>query len=436
MQLHPNDKTRAEEYQILDRGYIGLGDWDDKRPTSQIIQFKDEMKKGDIVLIKRGEKPFALVEVIGDSEEGDGVGGNDWIYYKRDIKLLDKNVLEMPTFPQPRGTLQKSISPKTDTYKYIDKWYKKVSYAMKSIYIEDYKMFKDLNIDFVDENNKALPVVVIAGINGSGKTSLLEYINKLSDNTIYFPVGSNKIENIKETILKKYIDRAFEIDKPSEALRELQVYIKTIFDGLDLTFNLSRINYNEKKVLFQDNSGNEFDISQLSTGEKTLLSKILYLFFENYKNKIILIDEPELSLHPSWQNKILQVYKKFADKNNCQIIIATHSPHIIGSANPEYLRILKKVDNKIEVLDNIDRSYGLEFDKILTDIMGVENLRTPEVAKDIKRLWELLEDEDYEGEEYIKLYSELEDLLGSLDEDLLLARLEIAKIKSQNAQSK
>ena len=420
MQMHPDNKTRNEEYEILDRGYIGLGDWDDKRPTSQIIQFKDEMKKGDIVLIKRGEKPFALVEVIGDSEEGDGVGGNDWIYYKRDIKLLDKNVLEMPKFPQPRGTLQKSIDTNTKTYKYIDKWYKKVSYALKNVYIEDYKMFKDLNIDVVDENNKALPIVVIAGINGSGKTSLLEYINKLSDNTIYFPVGSNKIENIKETILKKYIDRAFEIDKPSEALRELQVYIKTIFDGLDLTFNLSRINYNEKEVLFQDNSGNEFDISQLSTGEKTLLSKILYLFFEDYKNKIILIDEPELSLHPSWQNKILQVYKKFADKNNCQIIIATHSPHIIGSSQNKYLRILrKKEDGNIEVIDK-SMAYGRDIEWILEKVMGSPYRREKDIIQKIEVCQKLIDEKKYDEAE--KHIDDLENIIGSHDSEVLKLR--------------
>jgi len=150
---------------------------------------------------------------------------------------------------------------------------------------------------------------------------------------------------------------------------------------------------------------------------------------------IILIDEPELSLHPSWQNRVLKIYEKFAEQNNCQIIIATHSPHIIGSAKPEYIRLLKKEDNKIVAIDNIDRSYGLEFDKILTDIMGVENLRTPDVAKDIKRLWELLEDEEYESQEYKELYQKLEDLLGELDKDMVLSRLEIARIKSRNAKS-
>jgi len=308
---------------------------------------------------------------------------------------------------------------------------------LRKLHIEDYKMFKDFHISFVDEHDKALPIIVLAGVNGSGKTTLLEYLNSHPNdgsgfvdekNVIYLQVGSNKIENIKETIRQEYIDRAFEIDKPSEALKELQDYIENIFDGLDLTFNLSSINYNKKEVLFADNSGNKFDIDDLSTGEKTLLSKILYLYFEGYTDKVI-------SLHPSWQNKVLKIYENFAKQNSCQIIIATHSPHIIGSAKSEYIRLLKKEDNKIVAIANIDRSYGLEFDKILTDIMGVENLRTPDVAKDVRRLWELLEDENYESEEYQKLYNKLEELLGSLDKDMVLSRLEIARIKSRNAKS-
>jgi len=282
---------------------------------------------------------------------------------------------------------------------------------LRELHIEDYKMFKDFDIDFLDENDEALPIVVLAGVNGSGKTTLLEYLNdffynqnhiligelifefkgkiinskefidskrglesrkeaKYRNEIIYSRAGIDKVENIKETIRQKYIDRAFEIDKPSQALKELQVYIQEIFDGLDLTFNLSSIDYNKKEVLFKDNSGNEFDIDELSTGEKTLLSKVLYLYFQNYKNKVILIDEPELSLHPSWQNKILKIYENFAKQNNCQIIRATHSPHIIGSAKNKYLRFLVREDEKIVVKKLTGSPLDRDINTIIKTLMG------------------------------------------------------------------
>lgn len=282
---------------------------------------------------------------------------------------------------------------------------------VRKLHIEDYKMFKDFDISFVDENDEALPIIVLAGVNGSGKTSLLKFMkdfvttgyfdingqvlevsyenhiyqvtsandstnpslyeyNFFTDNIVYLPAGSDKIENIKETIRQKYIDRAFEIDKPSKALEELQKYIRDVFDSLDLSFNLSTINYNKKEVFFKDNSGHEFDIDELSTGEKTLLSKILYLYFKDYKDKVILIDEPELSLHPSWQNKVLKIYENFAVQNNCQIIIATHSPHIIGSAKNEYLRFLIKEDNKIVVKQLNSSPLDRDVNTIVKTLMG------------------------------------------------------------------
>lgn len=355
------------------------------------------------------------------------------------------------------------------------------SFKIKSLHIEEYKMFKDFDIDFVDKDDNPLPIIVLAGVNGSGKTTLLECLYSLTlfkndyleisktrkaeeielfdsdeefrietfkiirgisgfkeksheykKHIVYINTDNEEIENLKQTICQRYIDRAFEIDKPSEALKELQIFISKVFNGLDLTFNLSSIHYTKEIVLFKNNNGKEFDIDELSTGEKTLLSKVLYLFFQDYKNKVILIDEPELSLHPSWQNRVLKIYENFAKVNNCQVIIATHSPHIIGSAKSESLRILKRVDEKIEAL-KYSQSYGFEFDKILTNIMGVENLRTPDIAEDIKRLWELLKEQAHQSEEYQNLYRKLEKLLGDLDQDLLLARLEVAKLKSRNA---
>ena len=57
---------------------------------------------------------------------------------------------------------------------------------LRKLHIENYKMFKDFDISFVDENDKALPIVVLAGINGTGKTTLLESIvpHKVKSHTL------------------------------------------------------------------------------------------------------------------------------------------------------------------------------------------------------------------------------------------------------------
>lgn len=66
---------------------------------------------------------------------------------------------------------------------------------------------------------------------------------------------------------------------------------------------------------------------QLSSGEKQMLVILLTVLVENKENYTLLMDEPEISLHIEWQQKLLQLIR---DLNpNVQIILSTHSPALI-----------------------------------------------------------------------------------------------------------
>lgn len=66
------------------------------------------------------------------------------------------------------------------------------------------------------------------------------------------------------------------------------------------------------------------DSEKLSSGEKQMLSFLCYNTFK--KNSCVFIDEPELSLHPDWQRKL--IYTLVEQGNNNQYFISTHSPFI------------------------------------------------------------------------------------------------------------
>lgn len=70
--------------------------------------------------------------------------------------------------------------------------------------------------------------------------------------------------------------------------------------------------------------------SGLSSGEQNELILFYKLIFNSQKNDLILIDEPELSLHISWQNKFIEDIKDIISINGLSVVIATHSPDIIG----------------------------------------------------------------------------------------------------------
>jgi predicted ATPase len=77
-------------------------------------------------------------------------------------------------------------------------------------------------------------------------------------------------------------------------------------------------------------------VESLSSGEKQILILFTYLAFS--RGKIFIIDGPEISLHPKWQEEFLKGVKELMPSRT-QLIIATHSPAIVGR-NIEYCKTL------------------------------------------------------------------------------------------------
>lgn len=106
----------------------------------------------------------------------------------------------------------------------------------------------------------------------------------------------------------------------------------------------------EKKIIFVDNLGNEVNMSSFSTGEKQIVFRVGNLLknLKNLENGIILIDEPETSLHPKWQQKYIRFLLDTFDGLDIQFIIATHSPYVLqGIKEGESVAI--KIDrNKLD----------------------------------------------------------------------------------------
>lgn len=207
--------------------------------------------------------------------------------------------------------------------------------------------------------------------------------------------------------------------------------INGIFDILDIDVKLKGVSKDETSTpIFTNSSGDEFDINGLSSGEKQLFLRTLAIKMLEPENSIILIDEPELSLHPKWQSKIVKVYERIG-KNN-QIIIATHSPHILGSVPKENIIILSKNDEgKVVPMsgDELYSSYGQPVDRILEDIMGMETTRNQDVFNLLEKTRELVRKDRYDTTEFKESYQKLIDILGTTDKDLLLINMEVQRKK-------
>lgn len=81
----------------------------------------------------------------------------------------------------------------------------------------------------------------------------------------------------------------------------------------------------DKRIEFH-HKNNIISPYKLSSGEKQMLIILLEVFLQDKMNTVLIMDEPEISLHFEWQKQLIEVIKKL--NPNVQLILATHSPFI------------------------------------------------------------------------------------------------------------
>lgn len=122
-----------------------------------------------------------------------------------------------------------------------------------------------------------------------------------------------------------------------DANAKYQVF-ESIIDKLDLYERIVNEKLTFKKMILsrtdgivvKTDEGTPLSLSDLSSGEQEILVLFYKLIFESDVN-LLLIDEPEISLHIAWQKELMENLKSVVNlKKNIQVIIATHSPQIIS----------------------------------------------------------------------------------------------------------
>ena len=176
----------------------------------------------------------------------------------------------------------------------------------------------------------------------SNLKSLLNQVNDDKKETldILYITNLNQFRKIKDLI------REFEEfeNKSKKFFESLKQYLDTV--NLFLKDSSKELYFDKStaKLKFRifDKSLNAIaenrEIENLSSGEKQILILFTYIKFNNKIGKLFIIDEPELSLHPKWQETFLEGIKTIMPPNT-QLLFATHSPAIVG-ANKSYCKVL------------------------------------------------------------------------------------------------
>lgn len=77
------------------------------------------------------------------------------------------------------------------------------------------------------------------------------------------------------------------------------------------------------------NNGTSLPLNRLSSGEKQILIMFYALLFHAEPGSIVILDEPEISLHVCWQQKLGRYFSDICRVREIQMIVATHSPQVI-----------------------------------------------------------------------------------------------------------
>ena len=209
-------------------------------------------------------------------------------------------------------------------------------------------------------------------------------IDNLAENII---LSANKIFSIIENLHNSKFISMLRNDKSStvtdnilneEKLFEIEEKLNKIVDGKFLKKDFGVYFYRNK-------SGKEINIKNLSTGFKVF--SIIKLLIQNNQlseNGTIILDEPEIHLHPEWQLKFAELIVLLQKEFSMHILLTTHSPYFVSAI--EVFSEKYKIDDKCKyyvaenkgnsgVIKDITGNTNIIFKKMARPFQDLENIR-------------------------------------------------------------
>ena len=218
------------------------------------------------------------------------------------------------------------------------------------------KRFSDTDIIYIDRNRLFQT--------RSGTYNDTKFDRLMEDFSFQYNKSIKQIEDLNFNLGQTIKRDKVESEMLEEVIKKFQE-ISQIKVQLDFLDNCKPFD-NAKFVVKQDNN-QQISLSNLGSGYEMMFS-LLYSYYmskQSNKNTIILIDEPELHLHPRIQKKFVEFLLEVS--KDCQIIITTHSPLLVKQlAYNKYVKffILKrdkkyadKMDMKLSYISSNEINY-------------------------------------------------------------------------------
>jgi predicted ATP-binding protein involved in virulence len=204
--------------------------------------------------------------------------------------------------------------------------------------------------------------------------------------------------------------------------RQLTAVRTAIHDFMPHMDNL-RVRRRPRLHMVIDKNGETLDVAQLSQGEKSLMTLVgdiarrLAMLNPALENPltgkgIVLIDEVDLHLHPTWQRSLCdRLTKTFP---NCQFVLTTHSPLVISDCKNVLAYTLSNGE-----LQELPSQYGQDANTVLLDVMNT-SIRNQEIDTKLNDMLDAIQDSNLD---------QAQQLLAELTAELPTNHLELIKAK-------
>jgi ABC-type transport system involved in cytochrome c biogenesis ATPase subunit len=159
------------------------------------------------------------------------------------------------------------------------------------------------------------------------KRRRLRAVGLLEQDTAPFQIPMS-LEGPPQQVLPLYVE---DVERKLNTFDEILAKLELLQNIVSSRFLFKKLSIDNKAgFTFVGADGEPLAITDLSSGEQHMLVLLSELLFVIKPKSLILIDEPEISLHVAWQQLFLRDLKQVSELASLDVLIATHSPQIIN----------------------------------------------------------------------------------------------------------
>jgi predicted ATP-binding protein involved in virulence len=230
-------------------------------------------------------------------------------------------------------------------------------------------------------------VEAIKELTDSPFENCLSFVHTSDTNRLAQWIANQDFRRLKAKEAGK-LERAEELRR---SIRDIERVVSGIIEEEDFAFVTGDAD-NHVRVR---RNGNVVDLGLLPDGLKSIVSWVADLLMRldripwiddtppMQRPFLLLLDEVDIHLHPSWQRKVLPIVQRMFPR--AQIIASTHSPFVVASADDAHI-ITFDVKNGVSRVESIEPSQvGVSYSTVLRSIFGIETEFDVETEREFSR---------------------------------------------------